>query len=212
MNYFNKQPVCRSFAILACTLFIMASPDGAPAQQRPAVAVGAPAGTLLRIRDLPKMGRSTMMRTPEYQSNVSRTARGTRRLEWAVLEVEYETAPEWIDEVSFTFYLMTHDRRNKNQYNYFETSATYVDVARGTHRACVVLLPAAVERYGEPSAFGVDIFVQGERVATQSVGSIEEWWKKISGQPNINTRSGYLVERSKTPFAWAFIEDYEVVK
>ena len=34
----------------------------------------------------------------------------------------------------------------------------------------------------------------------------------VGRRPNITRQAGYLVDRSKTPFAWAYIDDYEVVR
>lgn len=164
----------------------------------------------VRIRDMPRMGRAALERSPEYQSNVRRTVSGARRREWALLEVGYETAPEWMDELTFTFHVMTQDA--KKQFHFFETSVTYTDIERGNHAACVVLPPAAVTRFGETIAFGVEIFAGGERIAGKSLGSAEEWWTLIGDKPNITRHAGYLADRSKTPFAWAFMDDYEVVR
>ena len=204
----NRQSLfpCSRVVLLAGGALFWLAAGTARAQTR---AVAAPAAEV-RIRDLPKLGRAGLVRTPEYQSNVRRTVGGSRRREWALLEVGYETAPAWIDELSFTFHVMTQDAQK--QFQYFETSVVYADIERGSHAACVVLPPAAVARFGEPNAFGVEIFAGGERVAFKGVGPAEEWWKLIGDKPNIAKHAGYLVDRSKTPFAWAFIDDYEVVR
>ena len=194
----------RAALVAACWTLLLAA-GAALAQTR----VAAPRAEI-RIRDLPKMGRASLARSPEYQSNVRRTVSGSARREWALLEVGYETLPEWIDELSFTFHVMTQDAQK--QFHFFETTVVYVDIGRGSHAACVVLPPAAVARFGEPNAFGVEIFAGGERVAFKGVGPAEEWWKLIGDKPNIAKHAGYLVDRSKTPFAWAFIDDYEVVR
>ena len=40
-----------------------------------------------------------------------------------------------------------------------------------------------------------------------------EWWKKTKVTENMNVvRRDGLVDRSKTPFAWVNVDDYEVVK
>jgi len=171
--------------------------------------VSAPASAV-RIRDMPRMGRSSLVRTPEDQNNVRRTVGGSKRREWALLEVGYETSPEWVDELTFVFHVMTQDPAK--QFHFFETTVVYTDIERGAHAACVVLPPAAIARYGEPSAFGVEVFIGAERIAFKSVGVDGEWWKLVGDQPNITRQSGYLVDRSKTPFAWAYIDDYEVVR
>lgn len=206
MKHVKVQRFRRETSMVAVLLSLVLGAAGAFAQQPAAGSARAE----IRIRDVPRMGRSSLVRTPEYQNNAKRTGSGLRRREWAVLDVAYETAPDWIDEVSFTFHVMTQDAQR--QFNYFETSVTYIDIARGDHNACVVLPPAAVARHGEPNAFGVEVFLRGERVAVKSVGAPDDWWKLIADKPNINRRSGYLVDRSKTPFALAFIDDYEVVR
>lgn len=216
--YFDNLLLHRQALVLSCSLLVFLSANAVFAQQRVggtgvagvAGAAGAAGGTEVRIRDLSKLGRASLVRTPEYSSNVNRLASGSRRKEWAVFTVDYATAPEWIDELVFSFYVMTQNAQK--EFNYFETTVTYVDIAKGDHQACVVLPPAAVARYGEPIAFGVEIVSGGQRAATKSEGSADEWWKLIADKPNINKRPGYLVDRSKTPFAWAFVDDYEVVR
>ncbi len=190
----------------AAAMLVLLSVEVALAQQPAA----APPRAAVRIRNMPRVGRPSLTRTPDYQNNVRRTGSGARRREWALFEVNYETAPEWIDELTFTFHVMTQDAQK--QYHYFETTVTYIDVARGEHIACVVLPPAAVARYGESNAFGVEIMAAGERIAFKGVGPADEWWRMIDGNPNIHKRPGYLVDRSKTPFAMAYIDDYEVVR
>ncbi len=194
----------RAMLLASCAVVMLAA-GALQAQTR----VGAPPSAV-RIREMPKMGRSSLVRTPEYQSNVRRTARGSRPREWALLEVGYETAPEWIDELTFVFRVMTQDAAK--QFHFFETTVTYADIERGNHTACVVLPPAAIARYGEPTAFGVEILMGAESIAVRSAGVDGEWWKLIGDRPNISRQSGYLVDRSKTPFAWAYIDDYEVVR
>ncbi len=198
--------------VLAGMLLVGGSQQAFAQRAANAAAAGAAAAApnTVRLRDFPKVGRASLVRSPEYQSNVNRLGRGARRKEWALLQIEYETAPEWMDELVFTFYVMTQDA--KREYNYFETTVTYVDIARGDHYACVALPPAAVARYGEPIAFGVEVVADGQPAAFGGVGPTEKWWTKIGENPNINKRPGYLVDRSKTPFAWAFVDDYEAVR
>ena len=139
-----------------------------------------------------------------------RTGRVAGRGEWGLFDVVYETAPEWLDEITFNYYVMTED--GDRRFNFFEVSVTYLDVARGRHNACAALPPHAVARYGVPTAFGVEIVVDGETVADAQQGSVEKWWTLVQDKPNIARRPGYLVDRSKTPFALANIDDYEAVR
>ena len=177
----------------------------------------------LTIRHMPKLGRSALQRTPEYQTTAGKSVRKPR--EWAVLDVQYDTQPEWIDELVFTYHVLA-ERRNlegKLEYSFYQTVVRYTDVARGDHVSGVVLGPAAVLRYGTPVALTVEIAAaDGTALASESV--IEgkaippdlqaDWWKnpRVVENQGVSKRDGYLVDRSKTPFAFVNADDYEAVK
>jgi len=186
---------------------------------------GAARGTELaaRIRRMPKLNRSIQQRTPEFTQTSGRVSRGKPR-EWALFEVTYETAADWSDEISFTYYVMAERRAvdGKKEYSLYQTTVRYVDVARGEHISCVVLPPTALQRYGDPVALAVEITApDGTSLATDSVNDGREgkalpveWWKakEVLDSKSVVRRDAYLVDRSKTPFAWVNMDDYEVVK
>jgi hypothetical protein len=188
----------------------------AAAQQRPA----APYASVLRIRKLPKLGRGLLVRTPEYEHNVTRVMSGSRpRREWAVLDVFYDTSPAWVDELSVAFHVMAEGRtpEGQKQFSFYQVTVAYSDVERGEHVATVVLPPAAIARYGDIVACAVEFFVGGQKVAQESVASIqlpETWWAdaRVLDNPTLVKRPGYLRDRGKSPFAFANIDDYEAVK
>ncbi|MDD5707702.1 MAG: hypothetical protein PHR35_17415 [Kiritimatiellae bacterium] len=204
-------------AVLAGLMAILISGEALAQQPVRRAATGA---SVVRIRKMPKVGRSLLMRSPEFKLNVPRAIGGSRRpREWAVMDVIYDTAPEWVDELSFHFYVLAETRtpEGQKQFNYYETDIVYLDLERGEHVATVVLPPAAVLRYGDVVAFGVEISSGGQKLADDSAASIQvpaTWWKepRVVENPNVVKREGYLQDRSKTPFALANMDDYEAVK
>jgi hypothetical protein len=197
--------------------------EAARAQMRPERTEGPKtAGTSgavpLKIRTMPKAGKAVMVRTPEYSVSGSRSARKPR--EWAVFDVIYDTRPEWIGEIACSYTVLAEGRNEegKRAYSLYQTTVRYADVGRGEHTACVVLPPQAVERFGEPIAFYVEFSVEGKVVASDSVVGISnlpaDWWKneRVVGSSSVARRDGYLVDRSKTPFALINPDEYEAVK
>jgi hypothetical protein len=202
---------------LLTLLWVGAAGAQQPQPQRPSAGAA-----VLRIRKMPRLGRGALQRTPQYQHNVDRALGGpSRKREWAVLDVIYETAPEWVDELDFAFHVMSEGRspEGRQEFSLFQATVAYADVARGEHVATVVLPPAAVERFGNVVACGVEVSVAGQKLAQDNVTAIklpDAWWSdpRVIDNPAIRVvkRSGYLADRSKTPFALANIDDYEAVK
>ena len=172
----------------------------------------------VRIRKFTKAGRSAMVRSPEYQTNVGRSALGSRKpREWAYIEVQYDTAPDWVDEVEISFHVLTEERtpEGKKVYNLYRCSSRFADIAKGEHLAAAVLPPSAVERHGEPVGLAVEIAVGGQVVVADQSVSINmpaNWWRNptVVDAPAVTKRDGFLVDRSKTPFAFANIDDYDL--
>jgi hypothetical protein len=202
-----------------CSLPVLAQTTVRPA----AVGAGAAAGRerdVLRIKRFPKPGRGLIVRSPEYNTSVGRSASNRKPREWVLFETIYDTAPEWMDTLDFAYSVMTERRTpdGKKEYGFFQVSVRYLDVAKGEHTSCVVLPPNAIARYGEPVAIAVEIAQDGKLLASQSeatmAGLPDDWWKnaRVLDNPGVIRREGYLADRSKTPFALVNIDDYEVVK
>lgn len=169
-----------------------------------------------RIRRLARPGRRMLEKTPEFRTVAGRPARRPR--DWAHIEVTLDTAPEWIDELTVSFYVMARGGE-EDQFSFYQTSVRYMDIPRGQeHRGSVFLLPSAVERYGLPVALGVEIIYEGQTVAEESASSIsalgDAWWReaRIVDSPNVTKREGYLLDRSRTPFALVNWDEYLIVR
>lgn len=171
-------------------------------------------GTPVKIKGITGLKNTGLMAAPQFDAKVKSPNRNSgRNKRWAAVEVEYLTAPEWLDEATFTFHVLSRDA--KGGYHYFTTTVTYINIAKGEHGACVMLPPNVVARYGLPTAVGVEIEIDGEVVAADSDGSGKKgaWWDKLDtlGE-KLMQHPELLVDRSKTPFGITFTDEYEVVR
>lgn len=202
-------------AALAAVLALAASSSfAAPA---PAGAKGAP-GTNpgeVQIRKLTDLNREYRQRAKSVDSRTNAKPR-----EWGVFDVTFQTAPEWIDGLTITYTVVLQNPKAEKgeQVSLFQTTVEYPDVARGNdHRAGVVLKPTALERFGLPVAFAVQLFVNGEEIASDGVAGgklkgIAKWWADphVMESPSIVRRDGYLLDRAKSPFQLVDVDTYEV--
>ena len=173
----------------------------------------------LRLRKLVGLGNKGRVFTPSYTSDIGRGIE--RAKEWRSVLLTYDTAPEWIDEMLIQFYVlgMTRDPETKRSvYSLYKTAVWYLDIAEGrNHMATVYLRPAALERYGEPVAVAAVVTLDGKVVAEISDESTKlpaAWWKNplVTDSQATTTRDGYLLDRSKSPWALINPDDYEVIK
>lgn len=183
-----------SIAIFALLLFV---PPELFAQQ--------PASDILRVRRV----EGTMVRAPQYQ--VTGGTRTTRQSQWLQVRTEFETAPEWIDEMTFTYYIVLRNRRppeGEAEFNLFRGEVTYVNIARTrTGQSTVFLHPSTVARYGDVERVGVVISSQGRVLAMASnPASDQRWWEQLP------PRAGFVLTRMQTPWAMVNFDDYEAVK
>lgn len=209
----TRLPKAAGAALFAALALVVSSASDAFAQARPAARTPKAA---LRIKEIAKPGRQALVSSPDIDGKVKSPGHISRgqNWKWAMLEVRYETAPEWIDEAVFSFHVMCQDTKTK-EYHYFQTSVTYLDIAKGDHVAAAMLPPNAVVRYGEPISFGVEISVAGEKAASASAGvGGEEWWSVALDKlgDRVKRHGGYLLDRSKTPFGVTYVDEYEATR
>lgn len=169
------------------------APAGAGANARPA-----------NIRDI----SGAKVQTPEYTIKKSQTAARTR--DWFQIVTTYETAPEWLDDVQFTYYVLVKAKQplpNEPPQRLFKGDVSYINVAQGKHKSDMYLHPSTLARFGDVQAIAVLISVQGRLVAMESKpASQQRWWEQLQPQ------EGLLLNRMQTPFAMLYFDDYEAVK
>lgn len=167
---------------------------------------------VLRIHQLTGYGPRSLMRSPDSSGGGSRN-RNVR--EWVEMTVQYDTDPEWLDEVAFTFYALLKNRAT-GDYSLLKGVVTYMDVARGrAHQGVAYIRPNALARLGDVVGVAVEAQVKGEVVSSYSEGKLgpnvklpQDWWLN----PKLAPKEGYIVDKSRTPFALVNFDDYEATK
>lgn len=122
------------------------------------------------------------------------------------MEVGYETKPEEIDELTFVFTVQVGKEL-------LTGDVTYVNIAKGREHFAVIYI----------SPKGLDKLTGGKPV---SGNEIENIWVEVnkSGQvldktsfkpgnvPNAAKKTGFILNKSQTPFAPLYYDRYEEIK
>ncbi|HOU20646.1 MAG: hypothetical protein KBC66_09315 [Kiritimatiellae bacterium] len=200
-----KYPV-RSAAVIGAVFFLglcLGAGRGAAQMPAPGAAV-APRGAddILRIR---KILAPTKEKTPIYQTSV-RTQTTGRQTDWWRVGVEFETKPDWIDELELTWYVFVEDMSNKKAPTMYSSAVTYVNVPAGRHVGDMFLHPNTIARVGPPKFVAVEIKHRGAVLATESTAQTPNWWTQFSPVP------GVLLNRSQTPFFLIDYDSYNAIK
>ena len=147
----------------------------------------APAGRIdwtkqIRVKKIVGTGRQTVVKTPSYNTNANRSAKPEQ--DWYQFWVNYETAPEWVDELVFSYHVLAKKtEKGKDAFSLYRKTVKYIDVEKGrSHMSTVFLRPNTIKRYGEVVAVAVEISVKGQLAAENSEWKAtpkapEKWWK-----------------------------------
>ena len=168
----------------------------------PAAPAAGSGGDILRIR---KMAPVPSTKTPVFRTAVQGQASAQQPDWWRVL-VEYDTAPDWIDELEFTYYVYMKDQSNKGAEVMYRGTVTYVNVAKGRHYSDMFLHPHTLARLGRVEQVAVVVKAKGAVVATESTAQTPNWWDRFSPV------DGVLLNRAQTPFAFIDYDMYEAIK
>lgn len=198
MKHIDRLNFIRGIIIsLLVSLFLLP----ASAQMPPSVAGGAPGANIIRIRKL----TPTKEKTPLYRTSVSGQTSG-RAPDWWRVVVEFETAPDWIDELEFTYYAYLEDQSNKGAPVMYRGTVTYMNVAKGRHMGDMFLHPSTIIRRGPVKQIAVIAKVKGAVVGMESTAKTANWWD------NFPPVDGVLMSRDHTPFAVIDYDTYEYIK
>jgi hypothetical protein len=163
----------------------------------------APAGNQVKIR---KIAPNSKVATPEYKLLTGQVMSQTRN--WFQVVVDYETAPEWLDDLTFTYYIMCESKTGATKFTLFRGDVTYVNVQKGKHKSDMYLHPSTIARFGVVQGVGVVVSSQGRVLAMESLPSTlsPRWWEQKT------PLDGYALNRMQTPFAMIYFDDYEAIK
>jgi hypothetical protein len=182
----------KTFSFFACVLI--------------ALGIGASAQTQIGPGSV-KLGKvqPEVVKTPEY--NVTGGPQKRSKIgQWLEVEVEFETKPEDIDELTFKFTILVEKKL-------LDGEVTHINIPKGReHYSVMYVSPRALEK------------LTGGRALT--AGSIENVWVEVSKQgqildrasfkqgvpPNLPHLTGMVLNKDETPFAPLFYDRYEAIK
>ncbi len=171
---------------------------------------------VVKLRKLSGVGRRGFVKNPEYRTSLGGTV-GIDK-DWSQITLEYATAPEWVDDLTFQFYALSIGTiEGQKVYSFYKAAVKYADIERGSHVCTMFLRPSAVKRFGELYAIAVEVLYRGTVVEemTEEVQKMPpKWWKDpaVVENPSTVTRDGYLLNRAQSPFALISVEGFEFIK
>lgn len=189
--------------------------------------VAAPAAAQQLSRDF-QIGKITpdMVTTPEY--NVSfgpKNKKVQKNKDWLEVEVSFdwqprEKKPEFLDELTFNYYILLNDKNRENPQGTLLTgSVTHVAIPQAKAMNSVMYVsPRTLERFfggkspSTASAAVVDVGVTitkpgvATSLASASWKGKGEWWGPMTAT------AGYVLNKNETPFAPLVWDYYEAIK
>jgi hypothetical protein len=162
--------------------------------------------------------------TPDYTFSLGpKGKRVQKNKDWLEVEVAFDwqprsAKPEFLDELTFNYYILLNNKDRENPKGTLLTgSVTHVAIPQGKGMNSVMYIsPRTLERFfgGKiPSTanaavedVGVTITKQGQLVAEGSWKGRGQWWS------NYQQVSGYVLNKSETPFAPLVWDYYEAIK
>jgi hypothetical protein len=222
MTFRGKSYAIAVTAALFCVLVVSSHAQGVRRPSRTGAPAAGEAGNamdLVRIRKISGLGNRAVVSTPYYDTSYGAGVKPVR--EWGMMRVDYDSYPEWIDELTFRYTVITVTVvEGKRAYSLYRSAVRYMDIERGRNHTSIMLLrPSALKRYGAVVAVAVEIMHEGKVVAVESDQESKlnfpvQWWNnpQVTENPSVTVRSGYLLDRSKTPFALVNYDDYEAIK
>lgn len=200
-----------SFTTLLAAFFLVPLSAQQRPQPRPPGQAEATAANMINIRGV----SMDSVFTPEYSYNLrGQSTRRDGRASWLQVSMEFDTAPNWIDEMTFTFYVVLRGNardlpEGSPEVNMFSGSVTYMNVKQGRHTATMFLDPNTFERYGSPEGLAVTVQIDGNaaggRVEPQRTAE-SRWWTTQTPLPIS------LMRRDETPFVFVEIEQNPTIK
>jgi len=129
---------------------------------------------------------------------------------WLKIEVQFESRPEWADDVQIKYYVLLNDRGEEKV---FVGEVTHVNVAKGgQHYSAMFMNPNSWKRYGGGPVAVVTarVFYKGAVVSTRTEAQGKSvpasWWEKYT------LIGGCLLPPQETPWAPLADERFEAVK
>jgi hypothetical protein len=126
---------------------------------------------------------------------------------WLRIEVEFDSAPDWADDVLMKYFVLVGKGRDAKL---LVGEITHVNVQKGTrHVSAMFAHPNTVERYGKGNveAVAVQLFHQSRLIDQNSdPATNQRWWEQYT------PTTGQLLPPHYSPWASVAHERYEAAK
>jgi hypothetical protein len=163
--------------------------------------VRVPGGREFQITKITK----NLIPTPDYGPGQYRPAANDR---WLEVEVEFNAAPEWTDELTLKYYILFNGRLLTGE-------VTHVNVPGGLNRSVMYALPIALARFSGNRPLLPNTF---QNIAVQIVqgGAVKDELSlaRASGQwfAALPPITGFVLNKNETPFAPLYWDRYPQIK
>jgi hypothetical protein len=155
-----------------------------------------------------KLGKvsPSVVKTPEYQLSSGPTKRSKSK-DWLEVEVEFESQPEMIDELTFKYTIGIEGKL-------LDGEVTHVSIPKGKdHFSVMYVSPSSLEKLtGGKALTGasienvwVEVSRQGQKLAAPAS-------YKPGAPKNVPHVTGMVLNKDQTPFAPLFYDRYEAIK
>lgn len=146
-----------------------------------------------------------LIATPDYGIGQYRGGSNDR---WLEVEVEFNAAPEWTDELTLKYYILFNGRLLTGE-------VTHINILGGPNRSVMYVIPQAVARFAGNRPILANAFqniavqiIQGGAVKDESslVRAPGQWFAVLSPV------SGFVLNKNETPFAPLYWDRYAQIK
>lgn len=151
----------------------------------------------------------TSTRTPEYNARTRGQLRERIR-DWGEITCIYETQPEFINELEFTYYVIMKTKDPREPFVLLKGGITYVYIPKGRTQSTMYLHPSVLERFGTVEGVAVEIRAGGRLIAVETDGPRGRDYQQAIQQ--LPTRDNHVLPPSHTPFAMLGFDNNEMVK
>jgi hypothetical protein len=153
--------------------------------------------------------RQQLVSAPDYRTLILGAGSRSQTMseKWLRIETEFDSSPEWADDVQVKYYVLLGSGKNMRM---FVGDMTYVNVARGVrHISAMFMHPNTVQRYGngDVQSVAVQIFHRGQLMDQDSAPAAHDrWWESYTPV------TGYLLAPQQTPWSIISYDRYEAPK
>jgi len=155
-----------------------------------------------------KLGKvsPSVVKTPEYQLSSGPTKRSKSK-DWLEVEVEFESQPEMIDELTFKYTIGVEGKL-------LDGEVTHVSIPKGKdHFSVMYVSPSSLEKLtGGKALTGASIENVWVEVSRQGQKLAQPASYKPGAPKNVPHVTGMVLNKDQTPFAPLFYDRYEAIK